>query len=240
MGLRICPEPCSFSASLPSDSTSEGLPAFLDFSGQIWLYTVDVSWRASRIFIWGQLNPILNDQPWLSLFFLMSVTSPSIVSVAPGFPMCLFWLSQASLSSAPKSLQVFISTYKEKLPSGQHTSQLHPILRLQSIKLFISLDCVPFLSFVQTNFCNCHIVIVMSMQAESLPSVCLLIKTVIPHFKNNTHTSKWLKWSRFLLCVFYHNKKKGMRIDYRKLGKYRKAWQRKELPISPRAMCYRA
>ena len=209
MGLRICPEPCSFSASLPSDSTSEGLPAFLDFSGQIWIYTVDVSWRPARIFIWGQLNPILNDHPWLSLFFLMSITSPSIVSVAPGFPMCLFWLSQASLSSAPKSLQVFISTYKEKLPSGQHTSQLHPILLLQSIKLFISLDCVPFLSFVRTNFWNCHIiVIVMSMQAESVPSVCLLIKPVIPHFKNNTYTSKWLKWSSFLLCVFCHNKKK--------------------------------
>lgn len=170
-------------------TTSKVLPAFLDFSGQIWIYTVDVSWRAAQIFIWGQLNPILNDQSRLNLFFLMSITS-SIVSVAPSFSMCLFWLSQASLSSAPKSLKVFISTYKEKLPSGQHTSQLHPILLLQSIKLFISLDCVPFLSFVQTNFWNCHIiVIVMSMQAENLPSVCLLIKTVIPHFKNNViHT----------------------------------------------------
>ena len=184
MGLRICPEPCFFSASLPSDY----IKRLTCLPGLFWANLDLYSWCILKSCSDIHLGPVESNFKWSALAefvfphvynFFCCLSGPQLLHVP-------FWLSQASLSSAPKSLKVFISTYKEKLPSGQHTSQLHPILLLQSIKLFISLDCVPFLSFVQTNFWNCHIiVIVMLMQAENLPSVCLLIKTVIPHFKNN-------------------------------------------------------
>lgn len=103
-------------------TTSKGFPAFLDFSGQIWIYTVDVSWRAAQIFIWGQLNPILNDQPRLSLFFLMSITS-SVVSVAPGFSIYLFGWARPHFPQHQKAWKYFSQPIKKScLQDNTHHS----------------------------------------------------------------------------------------------------------------------
>ena len=72
---------------------------------------------------------------------------------------------------------------------------------VHSVKLFLCLGCVPFLSFVKTNkslshYCNCNI------DASSEPSQCMLICNSLFLILKGLYISlKMVKMVSFMLCL---------------------------------------